>query len=50
MLTLERAKELNDSMVKEEHLIIHVAAICIDGMKPYAAEIGLLGTESSGAE
>ncbi len=23
MLTLERAKELNDSMVKEEHLIIH---------------------------
>nr|MCR5094875.1 hypothetical protein [Lachnospiraceae bacterium] len=27
-----------------------VAAICIDGMKPYAAEIGLLGTESSGAE
>ena len=23
MLTLERAKELNDSMVHEEHLIIH---------------------------
>ena len=27
-----------------------VAAICIEGMKPYAAEIGLLGTESSVAE
>ena len=27
-----------------------VAAICIEGMKPYAAEIGLLGTEGSGAE
>ena len=24
-----------------------VAAICIEGMRPYAAEIGLLGTESS---
>jgi hypothetical protein len=27
-----------------------VAAICIEGMKPYAAEIGLLGTEGPGAE
>ncbi|MBQ1379606.1 MAG: hypothetical protein IIY76_06295, partial [Erysipelotrichaceae bacterium] len=26
-----------------------VAAICIEGMRPYAAEIGLLGTESSQA-
>lgn len=25
-----------------------VAAICIEGMKPYAAEIGLLGTEAQG--
>jgi hypothetical protein len=24
-----------------------VAAICIEGMRPYAAEIGLLGTEGS---
>ena len=24
-----------------------VAQICIDGMKPYAAEIGLLGTEQA---
>jgi predicted hydrolase (HD superfamily) len=24
-----------------------VAGICIEGMKPYAAEIGLLGTEVS---
>ncbi len=27
-----------------------VAAICIEGMKPYAAEIGLLGTEGSAEE
>ena len=25
-----------------------VAEICIEGMKPYAAEIGLLGTEGQG--
>jgi len=34
---LERAKELNRDMVTE---------ICIEGMKPCAAEIGLPGTEA----
>ena len=28
MLTLERAKELNDTMVKEDHLILHAKNVC----------------------
>jgi predicted hydrolase (HD superfamily) len=28
MLTLERAKELNDSMVSEEHLLLHAKNVC----------------------
>ena len=28
MLTLERARELNDTMVQEHHLILHALNVC----------------------
>ena len=58
MLTRERATELNNTMVTEEHLlhtaeplreagmdVKDVAAIVIEGMKEHAAELGLQGSE-----
>lgn len=39
MLTLERAKELNDTMVKEDHLILHAKNVCY-AMGAMAAHFG----------
>ena len=39
MLTLERAKELNDAMVKEDHLILHAKNVCY-AMGAMAAHFG----------
>ena len=43
-LTLSRAKELLVVTTSDPHLIVHATnvRVCIDGMKPYAAETGLL--------
>ena len=43
-LTLSRAKELLATTTDDPHLIVHATNVrgCIDGMKPYAAETGLL--------
>lgn len=43
-LTLSRAKELLATTTDDPHLIVHATnvRVCIDGMKPYAAETGLL--------
>ena len=43
-LTLSRAKELLVTTTSDPHLIVHATNVrgCMDGMKPYAAETGLL--------
>ena len=43
-LTLSRAKELLATTTSDPHLVVHATNVrgCIDCMKPYAAETGLL--------
>ena len=43
-LALSRAKELLATTTSDPHLVVHATnvRVCIDGMKPYAAETGLL--------
>lgn len=43
-LTLSRAKELLTTTTGDPHLVVHATNVrgCIDGMKPYADEVGLL--------
>jgi len=43
-LALSRAKELLATTTSDPHLVVHATNVrgCIDGMKPYAAETGLL--------
>lgn len=47
MLTLERARELNESMVTEEHLLLHAKNVsyAMGAMAEHAEELGLQGTE-----